>query len=94
MLKLAENLEAWKVYQMWCMLPESVKNCWIEAGKTINTYDELAKSIPNKVNNKIYLYFNSIKYIFITKFDLIYRLLSLIQIILQMAVWMNHHLWL
>lgn len=36
---------------MWCMLPESVKSCWIEAGKTINTYDELAKSIPNKVKN-------------------------------------------
>lgn len=46
---------------MWCMLPESVKSCWIEAGKTINTYDELAKSIPNKVKNKKILYFNNIK---------------------------------
>ncbi|XP_026806564.1 uncharacterized protein LOC113549452 isoform X3 [Rhopalosiphum maidis] len=47
--QIAENQEAWKVYQMWCVLPESVKNCWIQAGKTINTYDELAKTIPNKV---------------------------------------------
>lgn len=35
---------------MWVTLPDNVKNCWIEAGKTINTYDELAKSIPNKVS--------------------------------------------
>lgn len=35
---------------MWSVLPESVRNCWIEAGKTINTCDELAKSIPNKVS--------------------------------------------
>jgi len=52
---IAENQEAWKVYQMWCVLPESVKNCWIEAGKTINTYDELAKSIPNKVCIFLYI---------------------------------------
>ncbi|XP_050439895.1 uncharacterized protein LOC126845274 isoform X2 [Adelges cooleyi] len=46
---IAENQEAWKVYQMWCLLPDTVKNCWIQAGKTINTYDELAKTIPNKI---------------------------------------------
>ncbi|VVC32099.1 Hypothetical protein CINCED_3A005401 [Cinara cedri] len=46
---IAENPEEWKVYQMWCLLPENVKNSWIEAGKTINTYDEFAKTIPNKV---------------------------------------------
>lgn len=40
---------------MWCMLPESVKNCWIEAGKTINTYDELSKTIPNKVSKFYYI---------------------------------------
>lgn len=45
-----EDNEAWAVYQMWSVLPENVKNSWIEAGKTINEYDELAKSIPNKVS--------------------------------------------
>lgn len=50
LINLAENQEEWKVYQMWCMLPENVKNCWIEAGKTINSYDEFAKTIPNKVS--------------------------------------------
>lgn len=35
---------------MWCLLPDSVKNCWIEAGKTIYAYDELAKTIPSKVS--------------------------------------------
>lgn len=35
---------------MWCMLPEGVKESWIEAGKIINTCDELAKSIPDKVS--------------------------------------------
>jgi len=35
---------------MWCLLPENVKNSWVEAGKTINYYDELAKTIPNKVS--------------------------------------------
>lgn len=34
---------------MWLVLPESVKNCWIEAAKTIHAYDELAKTIPDKV---------------------------------------------
>jgi len=46
---IAENEEAWKVYKMWCVLPETVRNCWIEAAKTIHTYDELAKTIPDKV---------------------------------------------
>ncbi|XP_050532347.1 uncharacterized protein LOC126900559 isoform X2 [Daktulosphaira vitifoliae] len=46
---IAENQEAYQVYQMWSMLPDSVKNCWIQAGKTINTYVELSKNIPNKV---------------------------------------------
>lgn len=46
---IAENQEAWKVYQMWCLLPDNVKSCWIEAGKTIYAYDELAKTIPSKV---------------------------------------------
>lgn len=47
---VAENQEAWKVYQMWCLLPENVKSSWVEAGKLINYYDELAKTIPNKVS--------------------------------------------
>lgn len=35
---------------MWCLLPENVKSSWVEAGKTINYYDELSKSIPHKVS--------------------------------------------
>lgn len=46
---IAENEEAWKVYKMWCVLPATVKDCWIEAAKTIHAYDELAKTIPDKV---------------------------------------------
>lgn len=40
---------------MWCSLPDSVKNCWIEAGKTINTYEEFSKNIPNKVSLIFYI---------------------------------------
>ncbi|XP_060872505.1 uncharacterized protein LOC132946497 isoform X2 [Metopolophium dirhodum] len=47
--KQIENEEAWKVYKMWCVLPETVRNCWIEAAKTIHSYDELAKTIPDKM---------------------------------------------
>jgi len=47
---LAENEEEWKIYQMWSVLPENVKKTWIEAGKTINAYEKLAKSIPDKVS--------------------------------------------
>jgi len=35
---------------MWAVLPETIKDTWIEAGKTINTYENLAKTIPNKVS--------------------------------------------
>lgn len=65
---------------MWCTLPESVKDCWIEAGKTINTYDEFAKNIPNKVCT-IFLY---IICIYENIYFVHFRLLSLIQT-LQMA---------
>lgn len=40
---------------MWCSLPDTIKNCWIEAGRTINTYEEFAKSIPNKVSIIFYI---------------------------------------
>jgi len=35
---------------MWCVLPESVRESWIEAGKIINTCDDLAQTIPDKVS--------------------------------------------
>jgi len=35
---------------MWCVLPEAIKDSWIQAGKTINLYDKLAKNITNKVS--------------------------------------------
>lgn len=35
---------------MWCLLPESVKSSWIEAGKMIYSYEQLAKRIPKKVS--------------------------------------------
>jgi len=38
------------MYKLWCCLPERVKESWIQAAKIINSYDELAKSIPNKVS--------------------------------------------
>lgn len=53
---IAENEEAWKVYKMWCVLPATVKDCWIEAAKTIHAYDELAKTIPNKVGKLCFVY--------------------------------------
>lgn len=51
------------MYQMWCILPESVKDCWVEAGKTINTYDEFAKTIPNKVNLFLFIFYACISFI-------------------------------
>lgn len=43
------------MYKIWSDLPEAAKNCWIQAGLTISGFDELAKTIPDKVG--IFFYF-------------------------------------
>ncbi|XP_050063618.1 uncharacterized protein LOC114129093 [Aphis gossypii] len=50
---IAKNKESQKMYKLWCCLPERVKDSWMQAAKIINTNDELAKSIPNKVSIRI-----------------------------------------
>lgn len=73
---------------MWCMLPESVKNCWIQAGKTINTYDDLAKNIPSKVCKILF----SLVIFYVILLLLHFRLLNLVPIhCLQMVVLMDKH---
>lgn len=52
---IAEIEESWKVYKMWSALPDTVKECWIEAAKTIHAYNELAKTIPDKVGMLFYV---------------------------------------
>lgn len=48
------------MYKLWGYLPVKVKYNWIQAAKIINTFDELAKTIPDKVNLHFLNLFNFI----------------------------------
>ncbi|XP_047113451.1 uncharacterized protein LOC124789961 isoform X1 [Schistocerca piceifrons] len=39
-----ENLNSWKLYQKWCKMKESVRNSWVAAGKTIQSFSVLSNA--------------------------------------------------
>lgn len=39
-----DSSNSWKLYQKWCKMDQHLRDCWVTAGKTIQTFTKISNA--------------------------------------------------